>query len=264
MKSFIQKILNSKVITTILIVGALFLLGSWAWSEYQSLKTDLRVAKQNQSALRDSLRVKKNKIGNLEFSKQILIAQRKADIEALNYRLSKVLEQVDERGKIINQLSETVANVKTDTIIVYNTELVELPDNVRGFKWSHEKIYDNQNSRFLSGITKFTYDEESNALKPLETLITRDEINFNIVQGLRTVKGGKIEMFATSNHPNFEVTELNSVLIDPAKHPALREFVDKKRLNFGVYAGFGATMNTSNSVITVGPQIGGGLTYIIW
>jgi hypothetical protein len=71
-------------------------------------------------------------------------------------------------------------------------------------------------------------------------------------------------MFATSNYPNFEVKELNSVLIDPDSHPALTQFTKKKRFSLGLYSGLGGTVNISNSTIIFGPQFGIGINWRLW
>lgn len=258
MKSFIKELLNSRVVAIILVFLLIFGLATWGISKYQSLETDLEIASQNQSALRDSLRVSKNKIGNLEFSKQVLVAKNESDVKKLNNRLDDVRKKLT--GKV-SELTETLASIESDTIFVEKTEVVDLPDNTKAFSWYHSKVYDERNSRYISGQTRFRLDSTNNELRALGTTITRDEINFNVIQGLRTTKDGKVEMFATSDYPNFEVDELNSVIIEPSTHPALEKFTNKRKIRFGFYSGLGGTVNLSDSSITFGPQLGFGIIF---
>ena len=258
MKSFIKELLNSRIAGIVVVFLLIFGLITWGISKYKSLETDLEIASQNESALKDSLRVTKNKVGNLEFSKQVLVAKNESDVKRLNKRLANVKDNLN--GKI-SELSETLANIKGDTIYIENTEVVNLPDSTRVFKWAYSKVYDKQNSRYISGQTRFKLDSTYNTITPLGTKITRDEINFNVIQGLRTTDDGKVEMFATSDYPNFDVTELNSVIIEPSTHPALEKFTKKRRVRFGFYSGFGGTVNLSDSSITFGPQIGLGIIF---
>jgi len=256
-----EKFFNSKIVSTILIVVVLFFLVSWGINKYLDLKADLRISEQNASALKDSIRVKTNKVGNLEFSKEILVAKHKSDLEGLNHRMAKMVKEYD--GEI-NELMDLVATIKSDTVIIDNTKLISLPNNTNGFTWSYNEVFDADNSRSFAGITKFKLDSLSNLITPLQTVITKDEIKFNITQGIRTRKDGKVEMFASSKYPKFAAEELNSVIIDPSTHPALDKFTREKRFKLGVYAGYGATINLSTSNVTAGPQIGAGATYSLW
>tara|TARA_R110000796_G_scaffold252137_1_gene385320 strand:- start:17500 stop:18273 length:774 start_codon:yes stop_codon:yes gene_type:complete len=256
-----EKFFNSKIVSTILIVVVLFLLVSWGINKYLGLKADLRISEQNATALKDSVRVSKNKIGVLEFSKQTLVAKNASDLKGLNSELASLAKNFT--GKI-HELSNLVADIKGDTIVVANTSLVNLPNNTSGFKWDYNEVFDNENSRTLAGITKFKFDSINNFIEPLETIITTDNIKFNITQGLRTTEDGKVEMFASSRYPNFDATELNSVMISPSTHPALKKFTAKKRFHLSVYGGYGATADLKNNAVVLGPQVGGGVSYTIW
>ena len=150
------------------------------------------------------------------------------------------------------------------------TEVVDItpPDSngvsIKAFSWDYEKRYDDDNFRAIAGKTTFEFDSINSTFKPLYTSITKDIIRFELTQGLRTTKDGKVEMFATSNYPNFEVKELNSVLIDPDNHPVLKKFTKEKRFSLGLYTGYGGTLNLSNSTVIMGPQFGVGVNWRIW
>jgi hypothetical protein len=255
------KFLNSKIVSTILIVVVLFFLVRWGINTYLNLKADIRISQQNESALKDSLRVTINKVGELEFSKETLVAKNVSDLKDLNGNMLEVVRNF--KGKI-NELSDLIADISSDTIVINNTSVTKLPDNTNAFIWSYDKTFDDDNSRSLAGLTKFKYDSINNVINPLETIITRDNIKFNVTQGLRTRSDGKVEMFASSRYPNFSATDLNSVIIDPKSHPALTKFTKKKKIHLSVYGGYGATADLKNNVVILGPQIGGGISYTIW
>lgn len=255
------KIVNSKLVVTIIVLLVAFFLIKWVINEYSDIKKEINIRKQNELALQDSLRVSKNKVGDLEYSKAVLIAKNQKELKQLNSELADLAKTFT--GKI-SELTKVVANIKGDTIIIDNTKLITLPDNTNAFKWAYNKSYDKDNYRNLEGLTKFKFDSITNLIEPLETIITRDDIGLGLVLGLRTVKDNKVEMFASSKYPNLMVSEFSSVIIDPDTHPALKLFSKKKRFGLSIYGGVGGTFDLSESKLVFGPQIGAGASYILW
>ena len=254
-----NKIKNTTLIVIIILI--LITLGNWGFNKYLKLKNDLTISNQNVSALKDSVRVTNNKIGEVIFSKEILVAKNKMDVKNLNDKMGKLVKKF--KGEV-NELTRLLGQIKSDTVYIENTKFVKLPDNTNGFTWNYNKVFDSENSRTLAGVTKFKFDSITNSIIPLGTTITKDEIKFDLIQGIRTRGDGKVEMFAMSNYPNFIASELNSVLIDPSTHPALDKFSKEKRLKIGTYAGYGITTNLSNYTVIAGPQIGVGIIYSFW
>lgn len=260
-KDTLYRILNSKIFIVIVILVVLGSFTAYLGNRYFSLKNQLSIANQNQSALNDSLRVSTNKVGELVYSKQILVANHIKDIKNLNSEMLKEFKKID--GKV-HELTKIVAGISHDTVIIDNTKLLKFPNGDSGLAFNYSKIYDAENYRIIEGVSRFKYDSISNVLTPLSTLISKDEIKFDLVQGLRTTKDGKVEVFATSSYPGFKVAELNSMIIDPKKHPSLTKFTKKNKFGLSLYGGFGLTANLNDYKVIIGPQIGGGLTYNIW
>jgi len=235
-----EKIL--KVVVVILIIIIVFL-----FNRNNNLIIDNNINEQNKKALLDTLRLSQNKIGDIEYSKNILVSE-KNNLKNLNNDLNNELKK--EKGKVF-ELTKYIVSIKkeVDTIKITNT-LITYPDGVKGLEWKYEKFYDSINYRKISGISKFKIDTLG-LLKPLDTEIFIDEINFNIIQGLR-VKGENIEMFVRSDYKGFKVKELSSVIIDPKKHPVIRKFTKKKRFGLSLYVGYGFSLS---------PQLGLGVTY---
>ena len=265
MKNF----LNSKLFITVIVIGFLVFMAQWGYNKYMNLKTELRISEQNESALKDSIRHTTNELKQSEYSKQILVAQNAKELAKLNEKMADKLGGLE--GKI-SSLTSTVIELSglvedMDSIV---TQVVDVspPDStgtsIKAFRWSYEKRFDEDNYRAIAGETTFSVDSTLNVFKALKTSITKDIINFEITQGLRTTEDGKVEMFATSNYPKFEVKELNSVLIDPETHPALKKFSKRKRFNIGIYTGVGGTVNLSNFQMIFGPQFGVGGTWTLF
>lgn len=258
---FIYKVINSRIFITITVLAILVFGIIFAYNKYMDLKTDLTISNQNQSALLDSLRVTKNKVGEITAAKQVMVVEHQKDLENLNKELLREVKKFN--GKV-HELSKLVAEIDHGTTVIDSTKLITLPNGDNGIDFKYSKVYSSENSRFIEGTTFFRFDSISNKITPLPTVITRDEINFNLTQGLRTTDDGKVEMFAKSTYPDFTVKELNSVIIDPKSHPSLKNFTKEKKFRFGAYTGYGATANISTGKVTTGLQLGVGLTYIIW
>lgn len=263
-----KDILNSRLISTIIIVVVLIILAQWGYNKYTNLKTELKISEQNSKAFQDSLRITRNDLGQLEVSKKILVAKNEKDLKELNEKLYNIVSKLD--GKISSLTStvihlqgiiEDMENIPTDITDVSPPDISGTA--IKSFDWEYEKRFDEDNYRALAGKTTFSINFGDSIIKALKTTITKDIINFQITQGLRTTKDG-VEMFATSNYPNFEIKELNSVLIDPDTHPALKQFSKQKKFSFGAYTGVGGTINLNDYSMIFGPQFGIGINWMLW
>lgn len=260
----VTNILSAKRQRNILLIIILLLLfGAWfGYNKYATMKTDLAISQQNEAALADSVRVEKNKVGDLTYSKNILIADKK-NLEDLNAdlaeELSKTKGKVRELNKIITQIEADTVYIPTEVVIYVNDDSTK----TYGLSWEHDTTYSENNFRQLAGVSKFDLDSNG-IITPLETIITKDLINFSLTTGLRE-KDGNIEIFATSPYPNLVVTEMNGAIIDPKKHPVIKKFTKKKRFGIGPYVGVGIGVNTTPTVnVGLGFQIGIGVHYDIF
>jgi len=264
-----KNLLNSRVLVTVIVILVLLFAGNWAYNKYINLQTELRISQQNESALKDSIRTTTNKLGQVESSKQIIVAQNARDLKNLNAEMAEKYSKLE--GKI-SSLTSTVIQLQgviqdMDSITTGFAGLTPPDENgiSKGeFTWEYDRIFDDENSRSLAGKTRFSVDSTGTNYTNVFTDITKDVINFELTQGLRTTEDGKVEMFATSNYPLFEVKELNSVLIDPESHPALSQFSKRKKFSLGIYTGLGGTINLSDSSIIFGPQFGLGASWKLW
>lgn len=260
------KMNSSTTFRNILIALALLLLIALGISlrKNSNLKTDLNISEQNQKALTDSVRVSKNKVGELEYSKNILISKN-GDLSKLNADLAA--EYAKEKGKV-SELTKTIAIIKNnpkDTIFL-PTDLIKYPDGTKGLAWTYDTIYSKDNYRKVKGVSDFKIDftNATYTITPLKTKISEFEIGFDFVQGLRETKAGDVEMFVRSNHPGFDVKDLDAVIINPDTHPVLKKFTNKtkqKRFGIGVIAGYGIYIDNFNRTSGLGAQVGVGFSY---
>lgn len=249
---------NSYIRYGLIIIGIiLFLLLLHTYNSNANLRTQLNISNQNAKALADSVRVSKNKVGDLEYSKNVLVSE-KNELSNLNSDLKKELDK--EKGKVY-ELTKYVASIDNGPVDGVPTVVEVYPDSTQGLKWKYEKIYDSENYRLIAGESKFKIDSLGN-VTPLFTELTQDEIKFNVIQGLRE-KDGNIEMFVRSDYPAFKLDDLNSVIIDPKNHPVLKKFTKQKRFGIGPYVGYGVYINNFNGQVGLGAQIGIGIHYDI-
>jgi len=242
----------------IVIMIGLILLTVLNCNKSSNLQVKNNITEQNLKALSDSLRVSENKVGDVEYSKNILVSEKK-DLKNLNSDLANELSK--EKGKV-SQLTKYVISIKNnpkDTIKVPNYIAI-YPNGVKGLKWDYEKVYDSVNYRRISGVSKYIVDTINLELRPLNTEIINDEISFDVIQGLRE-KDGNVEMFVRSNYPDFSLKDLNSVIIDPQTHPVLSKYTKKRRFGVGFYTGYGIYVDNFRGTAGLGAQLGVGFSY---
>jgi hypothetical protein len=255
----VGNILSVKKQRNILLIVLLLLVFS-AWfglNRFSNIKTDLAISEQNNRALSDSVRYEKTKSGKLEAVKNILIADKK-DLADLNAELAKELKE--EKGKV-KEIYKFITIIKHDTIYI-PTYLIKYADGSNGLIWQHDTIYNKDNERHLAGVSRFKVDSLG-TITPMGTLITRDDIMFSLVTGLKE-NGDNIEIFIRSDYPGFKALKIDGAIIDPKKHPVVKKFTKQKRFGIGPYVGIGLGINTiPNTNVGVGLQMGIGIHYDI-
>lgn len=245
-----DKTLNIKIQRNVLLIVIVMLLciGYFGWTKIGDLDRNIAISEQNIKALNDSVRVSKTKNGKLEYSINTLISD-KSDLGKLSENLANQLK--NEKGKV-HELNQIVANIKpNDTIVITNT-IIKYPNGDCGLAWKYDTTYDKNNFRRIEGESQFRLDKMG--VIPMNTYITKDEVNFNLITGLRE-KDGNVEIFANSNYPNLVITNLEGAIIDPKTHPLLKKFTKQKRWGVGPYVGVGV-----NSNLTFNMQVGVGIT----
>lgn len=237
------------IISIMLVIGLLF-----SFRSCNNLKSDLLIDKQNQSSLTDSIRVTVNKAKEIESSRDILISDNK-NLMNLNTNLATELKK--ENGKVfeLNSIIASLRNKPGDTVYI-KTTIIKYPDGSLGLSWKYDSVFNSKNSRHIYGISKFKLKDS--LITNEKTFITKDEINFNIVTGLRQNKDGKMEIFVRSDYPGFNITSLEGSILDTKDNPIFKTVDKPKRWGIGPYIGVGIGSSIIPSI-----QIGIGLSYSI-
>lgn len=208
---------------------------------------------QNQKALTDSVRISKNKVGELEFSKNILVSEKK-DLSKLNKELADELKKT--KGDVY-ELNKYIIHLKGRPQPIPTS--ITISDSIVKLDWEKDTIFNVGNSRFIKGQTIFKAKifKDSIIFTDVSSMLINDEVKLTVFQGFRE-KDGNLEVFVRSNYPGFELKDLTSVIVDPKDHPILNKFSEKpKRFGIGFYGGYGLGING------LSPQIGIGLQYNI-
>lgn len=244
-----------------ILIGILFILVIIFLFNNRGLKNELNLSEQNIKALTDSVRISKNKIGDLEYSINTLVVDKK-DLAKLNKELANELEK--ERGKVF-ELNQYILSIKPD-IVYLPVEVIEYQTisegiGIYGVSMDYDTIYSKNNYRHLQCLSKISIDSSYNIL-PLGGVIEKDEIGFDLITGLRELDGN-IEIFARSNYPGLVITNMQGAIIDPDKNPILKKFTKPKKFGISVVAGIGTGISTINYQPNIYYGITIGLSYQI-
>jgi hypothetical protein len=265
----VSKYLNLILSGAVIVLLLLFLK---TCSSNANLKSEVARGEQNQKALLDTVRVTKNRAGELQSEKMTLIATEK-ELRELNKDLAGEIKK--QKGKVL-QLTQTNAELRT-TIAGLKTELEEetLTDNVLQritiasgpiwpktyrLKWAYDTTYSEGNYTKLAGFSRVSILNDSTIVPGL-TDITENAQGFKLVTGLRK-EGDDYHIFVKSDHPGFTVSNIEGAII-PGKNNPL--FGKPKKWGLGVAVGpnFSYGYGVGGPGLFVGVGATFGLTYNI-
>ena len=231
--------LNKYLIGTI--AGLVILLiGCVTWN--QNIQRNRENWKHNYEVLQDSVEVIQTKYGETLFENGSLILEKKELEEALGISQKQIKDYEKTLNAKLAYISKLEAQLAVkDTIKV--TEIV------------HDTL---SNSYTMSYKDEWLgFDEIFSLKNPLKPELSVYNIGMNVPLKVGLTDDYKI--FVTSLNPYFIVTSIEGAVIDKSK------FAPKpKRWAVGVYGGFGFSYGLLNKQIDIGPQIGAGVTYIIF
>jgi hypothetical protein len=235
--------LNSILIVSLVIVVLLFLKQCSDNSKYEQ---QLVINKQNELALKDSVRTIKTKYGTEISLKNVLIADRKNLME-LNSGLAKDLKKLE--GNVL-YIASTVAEIKSKEPIIINNKVKEYPDGTRELSWAYHKDFDEFNSKTLEGNSKFSIDTTSNKFLIIDkgTTISKDEMKIKLTTGL-TELDNSYQIYVTTNYPGVKFDKIDGAILD--KNRFLKKV--EPTFTFGPTLNVGWGINPLNQ--THGPQI---------
>ena len=233
-------------------ITILFILLFKQCSDSDLLKDRLSISNQNLEALKDTLRVEKNKSDEDTYVIKTLLTD-KETLEKLNKDLEKELDK--QKGKVV-YVNRTVTKVKVDTQYV-STYLSTYGNNLFSLDWKYDSIFSPDNYRKFSGNSFFTVDTINKKIVPGNTRINNDEIGFSLISGIRE-KDGFLEIFVTPKYPGMKVTKIEGAIVDPQKSDVLKKMFPNKRFTIGPYFGVGIGAYKFEDKILVAPTINAG------
>jgi len=232
-ESLITKIIKRKDIVLVAAIAILLLLLFRQCSSNADLKSQVFIQNHNLDALKDTVRLQKNRAGEDMYVRKTLLASKKKK-EELNKNLADELKKVKGDVIVIHDV-ETV--VETDTQYV-NNYLTVYPDGSYSLDWKFDTTFSENNYRKFSGNSFFKIDSITNKVTPGLTRINEDEMGFSFVTGLRE-KNKSLEIFVTPKYPGMKITDIEGAIIDPYKSTVLKNMFPNKKFSVGPYVGIG-------------------------
>jgi hypothetical protein len=232
-KSLITKLWERKDILLLFGIAILCLLLFKQCGDAADLKKELEIQSMNLDALKDSVRVQKNKLGEDVYVKKTLLAT-KENLEKLNKDLAKELDVM--KVKVIT-IQKIAAKTKVDTQYV-PTYVTIHEGGEHSLDWKFDTTFSAGNYRKFSGNSFFKLDTINHKVIPGKTRINQDEMGFSFVTGIRE-KDNSLEIFVTPKYPGMVITDIEGAIIDPHKSEVLKKMFPNKKWSVGPYIGVG-------------------------
>jgi hypothetical protein len=242
-----------------ILIGLIFLMTKCKNDQITKLESENIITKNNIEVLTDSIKTYKSQNGDLISERGVLVST-KRELKDLNKEL---YDEVKELEKEIPKSKASVV-IKYKTKIVHDTlfiksNLVSINDSTYKLKFDKDTIYDENNSRHLSGVVTINLSKDTNNYSGLTVShikLTKDIVNMDATLVLGT-KDDKLKVWVKSDYPGFNTDEIDAVTLDPNIHPELKQ-LNKKKHSIGPVIGVGI-----NHELKVVPMIGIGYQYNI-
>lgn len=213
------------------------------------LKFSNAVFQQNQVALRDTVRLIKNKNEENVFIKNTLISDKK-ELKDLNESLYKEVDKL--QGKVL-YISNVKATVITDTVFIENEINTDTNTNLNSLSWEYYKAYNENNSRFIKGQSRFMIDTSDLTIIDKGTIISEDKMNISLTTGLNELDES-FQIFVKTDYPGITFSNIDGAILD--KKRFMKQTQPSWIFGPSVYVGLG--VDPLNR--TAGPQVGIGLS----
>jgi len=240
---FLKNPKNEKIIYYLIMI-ILFLALLVQCNSNKKLKSDVIISDHNIVALMDTVTTVKNKVGELQQEKIILITSKKT-LEDFSKELAAELEK--QKGHVI-YISNILVQLKTDnaalkaenkTLKDSLSNMIINSENITSLYWDFSKVYDDYNYRVLKGKTSFVLDTVINSIISKGSELSNFDINFNLVTGLRE-ENKQLRIFIKSNYPDLTFTNIEGSLIDPQNSAVMKKLMPQHKWTFGPQLGVGA------------------------
>ena len=223
--------------------------------------TDTSISDQNLSALQDSIRVYKNKNGELIYEKNALIVS-KNELDRYNKELADQIKNMKDNLLVAIQIKTKIINDDTIHMKVDQKPSVYNSDSsiTYEFAWSNDTVFSSDNYKKMNGSCSIGVDKQRNVYSK-KFVIYKDEIGMSFITGLNETKDKKLLIFIQSQYPGFTPTSIQGALIDPKKSDILKKFFLPKKWSVGPTIGYGVYLNPKNFSVGSGVIFGVSLNY---
>lgn len=219
---------------------------------------DIDMYEQNIAALTDSLRVYKDKTGQLVYEKNALISSEK-DLKNLNKELGEQIKNLKDHPIVVIETDGTIVHDTVNIPVSAGIPWYDKDHTVKNvsFSWKHDTLFTKNNYRKISGNYLVQVDTSWN-VSSKNFMITQDEIGISFTTGLTESKNGTLEIFVKSPYPGFKPTDVNGALIDPRTSDVIKKFFPPERWSIGPYVGYGVYFDPVK--MTMGSGINAGIS----
>jgi len=252
--------ISSKLIITVLI-GIILLLAKCNSDKISEIQAQFITSQNNISVLQDSIITYTTKNGSLISERGILIAE-KEELKTLNAGLYEVVNNLEKSIPNMKPIVvvEYITSIETDTVYL-KSDLVAINDSTYNVKFGKDTIYDENNSRQITGEVTINLKSDSTEFNQVQVgnvSLTKDKVNItaSLVIGERD---GDLKVWLETKYPGFSTDEIEAVTLDPDIHPELKKLKNTKKFSVGPYIGFGLGENFS-----ISPSVGIGVQYSIF
>ena len=221
------------VMCALVIIAILSAFCFYQWGKINQLEVSESIKDNNIKALNDTVRVEENRIGQIQYSKQALIADNN-NLSSLNKQLGN--EVKNQKGQILF-LTSSQGGIKLDTPKIIIHDMQKLSDSEYVVNLSLKNTYDSVNFRSIEVKTNLKVDS-NRMLSVLKSQMTKDDFSFNVITGIKEEKNN-LRIFIRSDYPGLTFSKIDGAIIDPRKSDVIKSFFPPKRWGVGFQTGVG-------------------------
>lgn len=150
-------------------------------------------------------------------------------------------------------ITKVVNKIELDTVYLDNNVIKD--KNTFKSNWSYNKKFTESANIKLNGYSSITIDTNLNVIDNKSELYNLT-INSKLFVGINE-KDNKLEIYARSDNPLFNIVSLEGNIIDPKKSEMLKKIYKPHKISLGLNAGYGYSIGYNKLT----PYIGIGLSY---
>jgi hypothetical protein len=256
----IWEFVNSKTFLFIIVIGVIMFM-AFILQQNNNLKNEIIRKEQNITALNDTIKVTKQKNGELQYSITSFITTEK-ELKETNKHLYDLVKQ--QEGKVIS-LANTIVELRQDSVslskaLKENHEILsKINDSIFISNWSKNYVYDKNNFDLINGRTMINFKTINDFTIQTDILSKKTQIDISF--GYKMMDDKRLHVFIQSAYPGFTTKSLEGVYIDGLTVPGS---VNKRHWFTGLAIGPSLTYGYAFGQKKWIPLLGVSITYPIY